>query len=267
MQIWHQSFTVLSDLGAYDEALRKHFAKVALPGTSISMHGMRPGTYRTNYPGNDIRHAALQHLHSLQFIAAAIRAEREGYDAFAISTLPEPALTEIRSLVEIPVVGYGEASMLAACQTGRRFGVLTFIDELTELVEENARRLGFAERCVGARHVGFRFDDVLAGFSDPAPLIDRFLAAARRLLAEGADVVIPGEAPLGVLLAANGVTEVDGAAIIDSLGAWVRQAEALVHARRAGSAVRARRGYFNARPDPRRVEEIFAFYGLADWLN
>ena len=54
LRIWHQSFTVLSDLGAYDEALRKHFKRVSRPDTEIVLHGMRPGTYPSNYPGTDM---------------------------------------------------------------------------------------------------------------------------------------------------------------------------------------------------------------------
>ena len=86
MRIWHQSFTVLSDLGAYDEALKEHFRNVARPDTEIVMHGMRPGTYRSNYPGDDIRHVALQHLHSIQFVQAGWQAQKDGFDAYAIST-------------------------------------------------------------------------------------------------------------------------------------------------------------------------------------
>jgi allantoin racemase len=72
---------------------------------------------------------------------------------------------------------------------------------------------------------------------------------------------VPGEAPLNVLLAANGVGEVDGVPIIDSLGAWVRAAEAAVDARRAG-AEEPGSGYFGAVPDPVRRDEILDFYGL-----
>jgi hypothetical protein len=51
MRIWHQSFTVLKNLGAYDDALRAHFRRVARPDTEIVMHGMHAGTYRSSYPG------------------------------------------------------------------------------------------------------------------------------------------------------------------------------------------------------------------------
>lgn len=179
IRIWHQSFTVLSDLGAYDEALRTHFRKVARPDTEIHLHGMRPGTYRSNYPSDDIKYASLQYLHGLQFMAEGLNAQHQGFDAYAISTLPEPALQETRSLLNIPVVGYGEAAMLTACMLGRTFGVLVFIDELADLVAENAKRHGLGERLSGIRHVGFRFTDVLAAFDDPGELIERFRTAAR----------------------------------------------------------------------------------------
>jgi allantoin racemase len=264
IRIWHQSFTVLSDLGAYDAALKAHFRRVARPDTEVVMHGMRPGTYPSNYPGTDIRYAAVQHLHSLQFIEAGVAAEREGFDAYAISTLPDPALREIRSLLRIPVVGYGESAMLTACLLGRRFAVMVFISELTDLIADNVRRYGLAERFAGASDVGFRFTDVLQAFGDPAPLIERFRAAARQRIAAGAEVIIPGEAPLCVLLASHGVSEVDGVPVLDSLSCWVKHAEMLVDLKRQSGVERCQRGYFNE-PAPReRVDQLLQFYGQAN---
>jgi allantoin racemase len=260
IRIWHQSFTVLSDLGPYDEALRAHFAKVARPDTTIDQHGMLPGTYRTNYPGDDIKYSSLQYIHGLQFLTAAVAAERSGADAYAISTLPEPALREARGLVDIPVVGYGEAAMLLACTLGQTFGVLVFIPELAQTVAANVAGHGLRERFTGARDVGFRFTDVLAAFDDPEPLIKRFHNAARKLIEQGAEVIIPGEAPLNVMLARNGVSEVDGVPVLDSLGAWVKQAETLVDLRRVSGLRPCRSSYFTGLPDPDRVDEILEFY-------
>lgn len=260
LRIWHQSFTVLSDLGAYDTALKNHFRKVARPDTEIVMHGMRPGTYRTNYPGDDIRHTALQHLHSVQFIEAGLQAQAEGFDAYAISTLPDVALREIRSLLRIPVVGYGESAMLTSCLLGARFAVLVFISELTDQIVENARRYGMERRLTGVSDVGFRFGDVLKGFSDPAPLIERFKASARAQIAQGAEVIIPGEAPLCVLLATNGVSSVDGVPVMDSLSCWIKYAEMLVDLQRQSGVQRCQRGYYNEPPDSDRVREILSFY-------
>lgn len=262
MKIWHQSFTVLSDLGPYNDALKKHFARVARPDTEIVMHGMAPGTYRTNYPGNDIRHASLYYLHSMQFMFNAVEAQNNGFDAYAISTLPDPALREIRGMVDIPVVGYGESAMLTSCTLGRKFGVLVFIDDFNELIANNVESYGLTSRFAGCVPVGFAFTDVLKGFTDPQPLIERFKAGARRLIAQGADVIIPGEAPLNVLLAQNGINSVDDVPIIDSLATWVKQAETMVDLKRLCGTQATGKGFYHKRPEAARISEVFSFYGL-----
>ena len=262
IRIWHQSFTVLSDLSAYDDALKAHFSRVARTDTEIVMHGMRPGTYRSNYPGEDIKHVGLQYLHGLQFIQAGVEAERQGFDAYALSTLHEPALREVSALVDIPVVGYGEAAMLMACTLGRRFGVLMFIKDMADLITDNAVRHGLRERFVAARPLPFGFTDILKAFDNPEALIQRFQDSARALIAEGANVIIPGEAPLNVLLARSGITSVDGVPVIDSLACWIKQAETLVDMRRSSGVRPCRSGYFSALPDPERVREVLDFYGL-----
>ncbi len=101
---------------------------------------MHPDTYRTEYPGHDIQFAYFQTLHSQQFVLGALAAEEQGFDAFALMTLPEPSLQEIRSLVDIPVVGYGESAMLAASLLGQRVGLLMFITGMAETVERNVQR-------------------------------------------------------------------------------------------------------------------------------
>ncbi len=262
MKIWHQSFTVLSDLGPYQDALKKHFARVARPDTQIDMHGMAPGTYSSNYPGSDIRHAALLHLHSMQFMQAGVMAQEQGYDAYALSSLPDPALREIRALIDIPVVAYGESAMLTACMLGRKFGVLVFIEDFNELIDNNVASYGLSSRYAGASPVGFTFNDVLKGFEDPTELIERFKVGARKLIARGADVIIPGEAPLNVLLAHNRITEVDGVTIMDSLGTWIKQAEMMVDLRRLCGTKTSRTGFYHRLPELSRVKEIFSFYGL-----
>src|SRR5215213_4822694 len=104
-------------------------------------------------------------------------------------TLPEPSIQECRSLVDIPVVGYGESAMTVAGLLGQRIGILAFIREMLPTLDRNVARIGLASRYAGARHVGFGFDDVLAAYgADPAPLLERFRAAARELIAQGADV-------------------------------------------------------------------------------
>lgn len=262
MRIWHHSFTVLENLPAYANGLAEHFRKLARPDTEVVMHGMHPDTYLTNYPGNDIRYSYFQTLHSQQFVLGALEAERQGFDAFALMTLPEPSIEDIRALVDIPVVGYGESAMMTSVLVGRRCGVLLFIREMIPTIERNASRIGLGDRFIGAYDVGFTFNDVLAAYDTADDLLGRFREAARRLIAQGADAIIPGEAPLCLLLARHGVSEVDGVPVIDALAATIKTAEMAVDLRRSTGLAPAKRGYFGAKPPRERVEELLGFYGI-----
>ena len=51
-------------------------------------------------------------------IENAIKAEREGYDAFVLGSFSEPFLREIRSAVDIPVASVVESSVLVGCSLG-----------------------------------------------------------------------------------------------------------------------------------------------------
>jgi Asp/Glu/hydantoin racemase len=178
-------------------------------------------------------------------------------------TLPEPALRETRTLIDIPVVGYGESSFITASMLGQRFGVLLFIKEMAPIIERNVAACGLGDRFVGAFDVGFTFNDVLNAYESPAGLIDQFYAASRKLIAMGADVIIPGEAPLCVLLAKNGISRVDEAPVIDSLAATIKLAEMMVDLGRSSGLKHARRGYFGEMPPRKRVVELLQFYGIS----
>ncbi len=262
LRIWHQSFTVLANLAPYRASLEAHIAKVCRPDTEVVLHGMHPDTYRTEYPGVDISYAALQHLHSSQFMLAGLEAERQGFDAFAICTIPDILLKETRSLLNIPVVGYGEAAMLLSCTLGERFGILNFIPALSEQLTANVQRYGLGSRLAGVRHVGFSFNDVVAGFNEPEPVIARFQESARAMIRDGAEVIIPGEAPLCVLLAQNGVNRVDDVPVIDAIGAAMKMAELQADLAASTGIRPAGGGYYTAKAPRDRVEELIRFYGL-----
>ena len=268
LRIWHQSFTVLEQLPAYAQALAAHFARVARPGTEVVLHGMHAQTYKTNYPGTDIRHVAIQHLHSNQFLLGALAAEAQGFDAYAISTIPDVALTECRSLVDIPVVGYGEAAFNLAGLYGRRAGMLFFIKERLDFWPEQIKAWGLWERFAGIEHAGVTFQDVLAGHGDPSKrdgVVARIVAQGEKLVREtGADVIVPGELPLNLLLSKAGVQTIAGATVIDGIATCFKFAELLVDLRRVSGMKPSAHGYFHAAPDRKRFEQVLEFYGLQD---
>jgi allantoin racemase len=62
------------------------------------------------------------------------------------------------------------------------------------------------------------FRERTAAYADPKPLRGAFEEAARRAIDAGADVIVPGEGPLDVVLASPGGSRVDDIPMIDSLG-------------------------------------------------
>lgn len=262
IKIWHQSYASLASLPDYERVLREHLLRVTRSDTEVVLHGMSDDTYFTNYPGPDLTYSYVQTLHVHQFARAALAAQAQGFDAFALTTLPEPGLRQIRSLVSIPVVGFGESAMLAACQLGLKFGVLLFVEGMIPLIEHNVHELGLDSRCAGVRHAGFEFADVITAFDHPKAVVDRFFVAARRLIAEGADVIIPGEAPLNILLQRAGVSRVDDVPILDGVATTMMAAEMMVDLQKKLGISRCTRGYFQAPPPAGRLAELHELYGL-----
>lgn len=256
MRIWYQSFTVLEDVGPYAGLLRRHLEARTGPGTTIDFHGMAPGTYPTAYPGTHIGFAYLAGLHKEQFVAAALRAEEEGYDAFLIATIPDTGFEEIRALVDLPVVAYGNASVAFAATLAPKVGIVNFIEALQPQLRRNMDLYGFGDLVGPIVSIERTFDDIVGAYSDPGPLIDAFQRAARTAIDAGAAVIVPGEGPLNVLLAHHGVHRVDDVPVIDSLGVAVATCETRARLYRQSGLYPPRRGFFFQKPPPEAVRLV-----------
>ena len=240
----------MATVPAYADALERHLRAVAGPGTVVDVHGVAPGTYTPGQTAADIaRSPYLMSLHVHQILDAARSAAQDGYDAMAIAILQNPGLREARSLVDIPVVGYGEAAMHVACMLGRRFSVVLFNPELRDLVEDEVARSGLAGRSAPHVLVEADYGGVVEAFARPGRLVDAFTAAARQALAGGADVLIPGQTIMAEVLWQNGVQRIDGAPVIDALGVTIKTAELLADLRRTSGVSASRRGYWGTPPD------------------
>ena len=268
MRIWHQSFTVLQDLPAYVDALKERIAMVVRPDTEVVLHGQIPGTYTSNYPGTDLAYSALYWMHGLQWLAAAREAEKQGFDAMVLASIAGPMAQEIRTVVDIPVVGYGEAAFNLAGLYGRRAGMIFFIKERLDFWPEQLKAWGLGDRFAGIEHAGVTFRDVLEGHIDASKrdaIVARIVEQGEKLVREtGADVIVPGEMPLNLLLSKAGVRSISGATVIDGIATSFKFAELLVDLRRVSGMKPSNRGFFHAAPDRRRYEQVLEFYGVQD---
>ena len=83
MKLWYQSLARQTESTPYGEILRKVIKSAADPGTSVHMQGVSESA------GIGIHYRFLEYHDSREVIYNAIRAEKEGYDAFLIGNISD----------------------------------------------------------------------------------------------------------------------------------------------------------------------------------
>jgi allantoin racemase len=204
----------------------------------------------------------IHHLGDREIFQAVVQAEREGFDAAMITCFHDPMLWDIRQAVDIPVVSIGESSLLLSTIMGNRFGLVTISPYTVHDAEENIARYGLREKSVGVEPVHEDGEGESMMLIDARPTIRSFQEAARRLIARGAEVIVPGcgltspalrLAPGAEEEYPNGLTEVDGVPVMDVFAAAIKMAETLVSLKKAGSSWISRKGLY-AQATPRARE-------------
>lgn len=233
LRFWHQSMTELEVLGAYRHALETQSADILGSDGAIEVHGVRNGTYHGRTPTAALENAFVYHRALDQILDNAIRAEKEGYDAFIIGSFSEPYLREIRSAVRIPVVSILESSMLVACSLGKKIIPIANAPQIAFMVQTAVEKHGLQQRVLRATALdpAWHEPELAAAFVHPQAVLEAFTATARTYLAQGADVIVPAEGVMASLLNANQVREIDGAPVLDVFALTWRYAVMLVRLR------------------------------------
>jgi allantoin racemase len=227
VRIWWQSFVDREQNAPYLDRLAAYLTEIADPGTEVDVVGLSPpdrGFGRLT----ELRCAVLA-------VDNALEAAAQGYDAFAFGHFQDPGLYEARSAVDIPVVGLGEASLHWAAQLGRHLALVTIDPVFDRYHLEQAERYGLGGRVLHVVGLGLTVEDFAPAFAqeDGATdrLAERFAAAARPAVDDGADVVVPaGALPALLLAGARGLT-VGHAPVINSVAVALKQTEVAVKLR------------------------------------
>jgi allantoin racemase len=244
-----------------DAAYDAHMRAVLRPDTEVVFHHLPEETYDVSLPEHYVRYGAVQALFSSYFSLQAIRAERQGYDAFVIGTSQDPGLVEAKAWAGIPVLGFGETAAHVAALISQRFSFVGFIPELEAPITHNMRRAGLAERMRPFAFIAGGPERVVAAFAGaPAPFVAAFHDAVRTVLAAGAEAIIPADGLTNEILVASGIRAVDGAPVIDANGLLVKMAELAVDLRRMGIIDKPARGYYNGRPGPEHVAHLLSLF-------
>jgi allantoin racemase len=260
VKIWFQKHIVSGRLSGLDAAYEAHMTAVVRPGTVVEFHSLPPETYRSALPERYVRYGTVESLFAYYFSLQALRAEREGCDAFVIGTSQDPGLTDARAWAAIPVLGYGETAAHLAAMVGRRIGFVGFIPELEAPITENMRRYGLTDRLGPFAFLSVSPETMEQAFSGhPGVALDAFSAAVKSVSGE-VDLVIPADGVTNELVYAAGLRKIAGVPVLDANGVLVRMAELFVDLWAAGQLGKPDVGYYHRRPDNAQVAHLLKLF-------
>jgi Asp/Glu/hydantoin racemase len=185
------------------------------------------GTFNTTTPPATTTHALTELRVAGNFIRNAVEAERQGYDAVAITHFQDAGLMEAKSAVDIPVLGLGETTLLHACTLGRKLGLVTINPVFIPWHEEQVIRYGLQQRVIGVRAVDAKVSDFIDAFAGKAAydaLYPRWERECRALLDAGADVIVPAGG-LPMMLFSG---EIGGAPVVNGITVIAKTAEMFI---------------------------------------
>lgn len=131
-------------------------------------------------------------LMDIALFEAGLSAQDDGYDAVVIDTVSDSGADALRSVLDIPVLAPGRASLLFALSLGRKFGILAQWEPSLARYRKVLDEWGLRYHCAGVEH----FDtppDFAALLGDKAEeTLPKMEAACLRLLDAGADSICLG---------------------------------------------------------------------------
>ena len=227
IRIWYQSYVDYENGKTYWDKLRQHLANIVDPGTTVEVHGITPF--------DSYAHAIVEYRCGREVICNAIKAEREGYDAFVIGHFQDAGLYEARAAVDIPVLALGESSMLYSCQLGQRIGIVTINTRYIPWFHHQIRKYGLEHRVTGVHAMSFAPGQILEAYNSPerAKEVERlFKEQAEPLIAQGVDVLIPGGGIPMLLFSDIQNHQINGAPVVNGIPIAVKMAEMAVKLKR-----------------------------------
>lgn len=160
-------------------------------------------------PGFELHHAnpkygGMKSVEGLYYMAVAtpyiveeiLKAEREGFDAALVNCFANPGAWEARELVQIPVIGAGEAALYVGLMLGSRLGVIeagrTYgagcHGAMHYVNDRWVKAFGLSQRVVSMRPIGLPVEDLPTRESTMAALTN----VGQQCIQDGAEVLILG---------------------------------------------------------------------------
>lgn len=225
---------------AYVPLMRQNLALTKSDGTDIVFRFSEWG----QGPIDMAFYRYIDHLTSRMVYYSARNAKEEGFDAVIVNCFGDPMLWELRQALDIPVIGLGESAMLFSTMMGYKFGIVHISPYNIPETEEHIVKYGLKDRCAGLRPIDNWSAGQEDGLTDSSDTVKAFITTARRLIDDGAEVIIPACSLMSPTMRLTpgaqdrypgGLTEVDGVPVVDILSVALKTAETMASLYRAGS--------------------------------
>ncbi|MEU1595145.1 aspartate/glutamate racemase family protein [Streptomyces sp. NPDC005708] len=207
----------------------------------------------------NIDYYAAKHLVEVGIMKAAVQAERDGFDAFVIGCMYDPALTQCRELVDIPVIGPLEASIGISRAFGHSFAIVTDHHKAVPEIADRVRIYGAEPNCKTVTSVGWFVNAMVQDIDGVAK--DAYEASVSVLAESGAETIIIGCTIVSACyekVAASGNTDYQKLSVINPNIVALKQAEALADLKKHGQYRISRAAYYQRldQHDPAAAAEI-----------
>lgn len=156
-------------------------------------------------------------------LLAEVRKQQD-YDAIVVGCFDDTGVDALRCIVDVPVIGIGEAAYHAAAMISTRFSVVTTLSRSVAGLEANLLRYGLDRRCGRVRASDVPVLKLEQGDEDTIDKIRREIAKA--ITDDGAEAIVLGCAGMTDLM--NTLSDEFDLPVIDGVTCGVTMAEALV---------------------------------------
>jgi len=151
-------------------------------------------------------------------------AEEEGVDACVVNCFGDPGVRASREVVKMLVLGPCESSLLVASALCNRFSVITVLENVVGVIEENAKIYGISDKLASVRAVDIPVHELHRDNERTARAL--YEEGKKAMEEDGAEVLVLG--CTGMTGMAERLSKELGVQVIDPLPTAVKFAETLV---------------------------------------
>jgi allantoin racemase len=259
MKIWWQSSTPIHRLHDYRNSLTDQLNGLKRPDNVVHVNGVDNGSMDLHY--NAV--VAINSYGPGGVLNKIIQAEEQGYDAVAIGCFLDPAMQEAREVLDIPVFGLGETTMMMACMYGHKFSGVAFHKKQSQYYDKKAYEYGLSDRHIPFGDLGIDFTEVQKGFSDPRQMTERFISECRRLGEQGAEVILAACATVNAIIRREKIKEVDGILVMDCNAVLLKHTEAMAELHKSIGLSHSRQLLFQG-PERKSLDDWMRIYDFRD---